>query len=286
MTLRELAYYLQQLVREHPEASDTEVFFQAFTYEGVKEECPGLTRQEWEYWLTNNTTYIPALTNTKTRKDLNELWENSLMDRLRTDIEDVRKKIRRNEEEVRDHQGEICGSPAPKHKHKEMTMTDEAFEEMIEALKRQAKEAAARWGAEIVGLRDTMGELRFKQWCADQGLNPEAVSYAMKAYDDAIKAYEESEKSDPAEMTHEDLLKYVEDLIPDEGWQERNKDKRYWVNPKYPDYTITESVATKSFDVWLTSNQDLDREVSIALDIPTFALAVSAIMRDMQRMSG
>jgi hypothetical protein len=35
MTLRELAYYLQQLVREHPEASDTEVFFQAFTYEGV-----------------------------------------------------------------------------------------------------------------------------------------------------------------------------------------------------------------------------------------------------------
>lgn len=131
-----------------------------------------------------------------------------------------------------------------------------------------------------------MGELRFKQWCADQGLNPEAVSYAMKAYDDAIKAYEESEKSDPAEMTHEDLLKYVEDLIPDEGWQERNKDKRYWVNPKYPDYTITESVATKSFDVWLTSNQDLDREVSIALDIPTFALAVRAIMRDMQRMSG
>ena len=30
------------------------------------------------------------------------------MDRLRTDIEDVRKQIRRNEEEVRDHQGEIC----------------------------------------------------------------------------------------------------------------------------------------------------------------------------------
>ena len=151
MTLRELAYYLQRLVRKNPEASDTEVFFQAFTYEGVKEECPGLTRQEWEYWLTNKTTYIPALTNTKTRKDLNELWENSLMDRLRTDIEDVRKKIRRNEEEVRDHQGEICGSPAPKHKHKEMTMTDEVFEEMIEALKRQAKEAAARWAQRLWG---------------------------------------------------------------------------------------------------------------------------------------
>ena len=31
MTLRELAYYLQQLVRKHPEAADTDVFFQAFT---------------------------------------------------------------------------------------------------------------------------------------------------------------------------------------------------------------------------------------------------------------
>ena len=59
MTLRELAYYLQQLVREHPEASDTEVFFQAFTYEGVKEECPGLTRQEWEYWLDQQDDIHP-----------------------------------------------------------------------------------------------------------------------------------------------------------------------------------------------------------------------------------
>ena len=49
----------------------------------VCEDCPGLlTKQEWEYWAKYKTTHIQGLFNTKTRKDLAELWQDSLVLRL------------------------------------------------------------------------------------------------------------------------------------------------------------------------------------------------------------
>jgi hypothetical protein len=67
------------------------------------------------------------------------------------------------------------------------------------------------------------------------------------------------------------------------GWEDMDKDKRFWFNPKYPDYRIAESLLTKRFNVWCVGYQEIDREISVALDVPTFALAVISVMKDMKK---